>query len=158
MNTAALSEYLTFLWVPDPSTLFEGVMKLAPGHCATYDREGLVIHQWWDMRFAPEDGNEKDWASATREAVQSAVRRQMVSDVPLGSFLSGGLDSSAIVAEMAAAAGSVSTYTIGFTKEDLEYDVVPDDVRYSREIAKACSRSTITSGSWSPRWRSCSLV
>jgi asparagine synthase (glutamine-hydrolysing) len=137
MNTAALSEYLTFLWVPDPSTLFEGVMKLAPGHCATYDREGLTIRQWWDMRFAPEDGREQDWASATREAVQSAVRRQMVSDVPLGSFLSGGLDSSAIVAEMAAAAGSVSTYTIGFTKKDLEYDVVPDDVRYSREIAKA---------------------
>jgi asparagine synthase (glutamine-hydrolysing) len=137
MNTAALSEYLTFLWVPDPTTLFEGVMKLAPGHCATYDREGLTISQWWDMRFAPENGNEEGWASATREAVQSAVRRQMVSDVPLGSFLSGGLDSSAIVAEMAAAAGSVSTYTIGFTKEDLEYDVVPDDVRYSREIAKA---------------------
>jgi asparagine synthase (glutamine-hydrolysing) len=136
MNTAALSEYLTFLWVPDPNTLFEGVMKLPPGHFATYDREGLNIRQWWDMRFAPEDGDE-DWASATREAVQSAVRRQMVSDVPLGSFLSGGLDSSAIVAEMAAAAGSVSTYTIGFTKKDLEYDVVPDDVRYSREIAKA---------------------
>ena len=137
MNTAALSEYLTFLWVPDPNTLFEGVMKLAPGHFATYDREGLTIREWWDMRFAPDTGDEEDWAAATREAVQSAVRRQMVSDVPLGSFLSGGLDSSAIVAEMAAAAGSVSTYTIGFTKADLEYDVVPDDVRYSREIAKA---------------------
>jgi asparagine synthase (glutamine-hydrolysing) len=137
MNTAALSEYLTFLWVPDPTTLFEGVMKLAPGHCATYDREALRVRQWWDMRFAPADRNEEDWARATREAVQSAVRRQMVSDVPLGSFLSGGLDSSAIVAEMAAAAGPVSTYTIGFTKEDLEYDVVPDDIRYSREIARA---------------------
>ena len=88
------------------------------------------------MRFAPEDGDQ-DLDSATREAVQSAVRRQMVSDVPLGSFLSGGLDSSAIVAEMAAAAGTVTTYTIGFTKEDLEYDVVPDDVRYSREVARA---------------------
>ena len=137
MNTAALSEYLTFLWVPDPSTLFEGVLKLPPGHFATYDRGGMNIRQWWDMRFAPEAGDETDWASATREAIQSAVRRQMVSDVPLGSFLSGGLDSSAIVAEMAAAAGTVSTYTIGFTKADLEYDVVPDDVSYSREIAKA---------------------
>jgi asparagine synthase (glutamine-hydrolysing) len=137
LNMPALSEYLTFLWVPDPTTLFEGVMKLAPGHCATYDRGGLTIRQWWDMRFAPEDGREEDWASATRETVQSAVRRQMVSDVPLGSFLSGGLDSSAIVAEMAAAAGTVSTYTIGFTAKDLKYDVVPDDVRYSREIAKA---------------------
>src|ERR1700730_2442324 len=99
MNIGALSEYLTFLWVPDPMTLFEGVMKLPPGYCATYDHEGLATRQWWDMHFAPEDGGQEDWASATRDAVQGAVRRQMVSDVPLGSFLSGGLDSSAIVAE-----------------------------------------------------------
>lgn len=137
MNVAALSEYLTFLWVPDPATLFEGVMKLAPGHYAIYDRGKLTVQQWWDMQFAPEDATENLWASRTREAVESSVRRQMVSDVPLGSFLSGGLDSSAIVAEMAAAAGSVSTYTVGFTKEDLAYDVVPDDIRYSREIAEA---------------------
>ena len=137
MNTAALSEYLTFLWVPDPTTLFEGVMKLAPGHCASYDQDGLTVRQWWDMRFAPEVGKEEVWASRTRAAVESSVRRQMVSDVPLGSFLSGGLDSSAIVAEMVAAAGPVSTYTVGFTKKDLEYDVVPDDIRYSREMAKA---------------------
>src|SRR5665213_1021378 len=61
MNAAALPEYLTFLWVPDPSTLFEGVLKLPPGHFATYDREGMNIRQWWDMRFAPEDGGETDW-------------------------------------------------------------------------------------------------
>jgi asparagine synthase (glutamine-hydrolysing) len=137
MNMAALSEYLTFLWVPDPSTLFDGVMKLAPGHCAVYDQGRLTIRKWWDMRFAPEGDGERVWASRTRDAVKSAVRRQMVSDVPLGSFLSGGLDSSAIVAEMASASGPVSTYTIGFSKEDLEYDIVPDDIRYSREIARA---------------------
>jgi asparagine synthase (glutamine-hydrolysing) len=137
MNVAAVSEYLTFLWVPDPITLFDGVMKLPPGHCATYDRDGLSVHQWWDMRFAPEEDREEIWASRVREEVQSAVRRQMVSDVPIGGFLSGGLDSSAIVAEMASTSGKVSTYTIGFTKADLAYDIVPDDVRYSREIAQS---------------------
>ena len=69
--------------------------------------------------------------------VGEAVRRQMVSDVPLGSFLSGGLDSSAIVAEMAAAEGRVTTYTIGFTQSDLAHDIVPDDVRYARQIGAA---------------------
>jgi asparagine synthase (glutamine-hydrolysing) len=137
LNHRAIPDYLTFLWVPDPSTMFEGIFKLSPGHCATFGREGLRIREWWDLRFAPEDRPEAEWARDTGETVRAAVRRQMVSDVPLGAFLSGGLDSSAIVAEMAGAAGSVRTYTIGFTKEDLAYDVVGDDVRYAREIAQA---------------------
>ncbi len=59
----------------------------------------------------------------------------MISDVPLGSFLSGGLDSSAIVAEMSAVAGRISTYTIGFSRDDLGHEIVPDDLKYSRQIA-----------------------
>ncbi|MDE3070538.1 MAG: asparagine synthase (glutamine-hydrolyzing), partial [Acidobacteriota bacterium] len=138
MNMAALPEYLAFLWVPEPATLFEGVMKLPPGHCAAYDSDGMSVSEWWDLSFAPERAKERAWAAATREVVSGAIRRQMVSDVPLGSFLSGGLDSSAIVAEMTAAAGgTVSTYTVGFTQEDLSYDVVPDDLRYAREMATA---------------------
>ena len=69
----------------------------------------------------------------------------MVSDVPLGAFLSGGVDSSAIVAEMSGAAGRVSTYTVGFSSADLAHDIAPDDVRYSREMARALRRSTTTS-------------
>src|SRR6202008_2670031 len=65
-----------------------------------------------------------------------AVQRQMVSDVPLGAFLSGGLDSSAIVAAMSGAGGRVTTYTIGFSRDDLNHEIVPDDVRYSRKMAR----------------------
>jgi asparagine synthase (glutamine-hydrolysing) len=137
LNHRAVSDYLTFLWVPDPDTMFEGVFKLPPGHCATFGADGLRIREWWDLRFAPEDRPDAEWARDTRDAIQAAVRRQMVSDVPLGAFLSGGLDSSAIVAEMAGAAGTVSAYTIGFTKEDLAYDVVGDDIRYARHVAQA---------------------
>ena len=69
-----------------------------------------------------------------RAAVDAAVRRQMVSDVPLGSFLSGGVDSSAIVAAMKSANERVSTWSIGFAEEDLEHEIVPDDLRYAREV------------------------
>jgi asparagine synthase (glutamine-hydrolysing) len=137
LNHEAIPAYLTFLWVPDPATMFDGILKLAPGHCATFGPDGLRIREWWDLRFAPEDRPEHEWTRDTGEAIRAAVRRQMMSDVPLGAFLSGGLDSSAIVAEMAGAAGSVSTYTIGLTKEDLAYDVVGDDLRYAREIARS---------------------
>ena len=137
LNHRAIPDYLTFLWVPDPTTMFEGIVKLAPGHCASFGRDGLRIREWWDLRFAPEDRPESEWARDTGEAIRAAVHRQMVSDVPLGAFLSGGIDSSAIVAEMAGIAGSVSTYTIGLTKADLEYDLVGDDLRYAREIAEA---------------------
>jgi asparagine synthase (glutamine-hydrolysing) len=71
-----------------------------------------------------------------RDTVSESVQRQMISDVPLGSFLSGGVDSSAVVAAMAET-GRVSTYTVGFSAEDLEHEIVPDDVRYARQVAQA---------------------
>ena len=128
--------YLTFLWVPGADTLFEGVYKLEPGHCATFANGRLSLRRWWDMTFEPEERDEHDWAGTIRDAVGSAVSRQMVSDVPLGSFLSGGIDSSAIVAFMRPMTGPVTTYTIGFKAEDLSHEIVPDDVRYSRSVGR----------------------
>ncbi len=136
MRTELVPDYLTFLWVPGSDTLFEGVNKLEPGHFATF-RDGRVsISQWWDMRFAPEERSEGEWAEIVRDAVASAVERQMVSDVPLGSFLSGGIDSSAIVALMTRVVERVTTYTVGFSAEDLAYDIVPDDLRYARSVGR----------------------
>jgi asparagine synthase (glutamine-hydrolysing) len=129
-----VAEYLTFLWVPDPDTMFEGVYKLAPGHCATYRDGTLAITQWWDMTYDVDPRTEGEWVEVVRESVQAAVRRQMVSDVPLGSFLSGGIDSSAIVAEMSAASGRVTTFTVGFNAHDLGYEIVPDDIKYARQV------------------------
>jgi asparagine synthase (glutamine-hydrolysing) len=137
MRSAVLADYLTFLWVPDPDTLFDGIFKLSPGHCATYADDELSIWQYWDMTFAPEEHTEAEWSKTVRSAVDEAVQRQMVSDVPIGAFLSGGVDSSAITASMAAKAGRVTTYTVGFSHEDLSHEIVPDDVRYSRQVARA---------------------
>ncbi|MHB8490727.1 MAG: asparagine synthase (glutamine-hydrolyzing) [Solirubrobacteraceae bacterium] len=136
MRRDALADYLTFLWVPDPDTLFDGVMKLPPGHWATFAAGRLTINRWWDMTFAPEQRSESEWSAMVGDAVSAAVSRQRVSDVPLGSFLSGGLDSSAIVAELARNGERPVTYTVGFTPEDLAHDVVTDDVRYSRLLAE----------------------
>jgi asparagine synthase (glutamine-hydrolysing) len=132
-----ISDYLTFLWVPDPDTLFEGIYKLPPGHYATFARGRLAIRQYWDMTFAPEDASAETWAERVRDSVGDAVRRQMVSDVPLGSFLSGGIDSSAIVNELSQAReDKLTTYTVGFSQKDLGAEIVPDDVRYSRVMAQ----------------------
>jgi asparagine synthase (glutamine-hydrolysing) len=135
LRREAILDYLTFLWVPDPDTLFEGVWKLPAGHFATYRDGALSVKEYWDMGFSPDGREIGEWAPELRQAVGEAVRRQMVSDVPLGSFLSGGLDSSAIVAEMAAANGGVATYTIGYSKEDVQHEPVPDDVQYARKMA-----------------------
>jgi asparagine synthase (glutamine-hydrolysing) len=134
LDPAALADFLTFLWVPDPKTIFRGILKLAPGHFAWADRDGLEVRQWWDLRFEPEERPEDEWRDEVQEAVEAAVRRQMVSDVPLGSFLSGGVDSSAIVAAMSSTNGRVSTWSIGFSEADLEHEIVPDDLRYAREV------------------------
>jgi asparagine synthase (glutamine-hydrolysing) len=112
----AVADYLTFLWVPDPETLFEGIYKLPAGHFATFDGRDFSVREYWDMRFEPEGRPADQLADEVRAEVDASVRRQMVSDVPLGSFLSGGIDSSAIVASMAAAGDAVTTYTIGFER------------------------------------------
>ncbi len=131
-----LSTYLTLLWVPDPDTLFSGVYKLPPGHCATFESGRLRIEEYWDMTFEPKEREESEWAELVRDEVNEAVTRQMVSDVPLGSFLSGGLDSSAIVAAMKRTTPQVTTYTIGYSPEDLSHDVVPDDLKYARQMGR----------------------
>ena len=113
----ALADFLTFLWVPDPKTAFREIVKLPPGHYALVDRHGVDIRQWWDLSFEPEERSEAEWREEVRAAVDAAVRRQMVSDVPLGSFLSGGIDSSAIVAAMKSTNERVSTWSIGLHRE-----------------------------------------
>jgi asparagine synthase (glutamine-hydrolysing) len=136
LDVTALGDYLTFLWVPDPKTAFREIRKLPPGHYAWVDRAGLRISEYWDLRFSPETRPEEEWRTLVAEAVTRSVQRQMVSDVPLGSFLSGGVDSSAIVAAMVASGETASTYTIGFAPEDLRHEIVPDDVQYARRVGK----------------------
>ena len=136
LSHEGFADYLTFLWVPDPQTAFKDVHKLEAGHYAFYDRGGLTIERYWDLRFAPEARPEEEWRELVAERVTRSVRRQLLSDVPVGSFLSGGVDSSAIVAAMAPHVDRASTYTIGFSPEDLRHEIVPDDVVHARAVAE----------------------
>ena len=130
----AVADYLTFLWVPDPDTIFDGVYKLPPGHFAVYSADGLRVQQYWDVSFAPEHRPEEEWTDRLRDEVFAAIERQMISDVPLGSFLSGGIDSSAIVAKASSVTDRLTTYTLGWTSEDLAHEIVPDDLGYARQV------------------------
>src|SRR5205085_4495118 len=125
MDLEALNCFLTFLWVPDPQTMFRGIQKLAPGHYLLFENGAARIHCYWDLKFeASRSGNEKDWSDRLAQVLRDAVRRQMVSDVPLGAFLSGGIDSGSIVSMMSSASSQpVSTYTIKFREKDLAQDV-----------------------------------
>jgi asparagine synthase (glutamine-hydrolysing) len=119
VNTEQLPVYLTLGYVPPPETMFAGIYKLSPGEMLRVDREGRVTrHRYWDPTFDHAERFMGDYPSAvdrTREALTKAVHSRMISDVPVGAFLSGGLDSSAIVALMAQATSHpIQTFTVGF--------------------------------------------
>src|SRR3984893_1720214 len=140
LNLEALNQYLTFLWTPDPHTLFDNVWKLPPGHFLTVQDGRVDQRQWWDISFdeIEEDKDEAWWRDQVLETLDRVVKLEMVADVPLGSFLSGGVDSSSIVALMKHHSNGkqISTYTVGMEAEDLRYDIIPDDVVWARRVGK----------------------
>lgn len=140
LNVEALNQYLTFLWTPDPHTLFRGVHKLKPGHYLMWRDGKSENHEWWDVSFDDIDNsrNEDWWTDRVLETLDRVVDLEMVADVPLGSFLSGGVDSSSIAALMKNHSNGrrVSTYTVGIEPEDLRYDIIPDDAVWARRVGK----------------------
>jgi len=140
MNLEALNQYLTFLWTPDPHTLFADVWKLPPGHFLTVKDGAVDVREWWDISFdeVDESRSENWWRDRVYETLERVVGLEMVSDVPLGSFLSGGVDSSAIVALMNhyGNGNQVSTYTVGTEAKDLRFDIIPDDAMWARRVAE----------------------
>jgi asparagine synthase (glutamine-hydrolysing) len=140
LDPEGLHQQLTFLWTPDPHTLFRGVRKLPPAHVLTYRDGGVRLREWWDLSFDEIDEGRTEgwWRERVLETLDRVVRMEMVADVPLGAFLSGGVDSSAIVALMSRhrEGRRISTYTVGIAAEDLRYDIIPDDTRWSRTVAR----------------------
>src|SRR6267142_2539271 len=140
LDPESLHQFLTFLWAPDPNTLFQGVKTLPPAHVLRFHNDDFRISQWWDVSFDEiEDGRDDAWwQERVLETLDRVVKMEMVADVPLGSFLSGGIDSSGIVAMMKRHSNGrrVSTYTVGIESEDLRYDIIPDDVEWARRVNK----------------------
>lgn len=124
-DLAAIDTYLSYQYVPAPLSAFKGLTRLEPGHVMTI-RDGRVEQRrYWRLDFATKRTlSEEDAAGELLHRLEAAVRRRMISDVPLGAFLSGGIDSGSIVALMARAGqGQVKTFSIGF--EEDAYNELP---------------------------------
>ncbi len=126
-NLDALHQYLSLRVIAPPLTMFEGIAKLAPGHCLAYSpRQGMRIRRYWDLDYEPKHGgSEQELLEELERQLIEAVRLHMVSDVPVGGFLSGGLDSTLVVAlaRTHAARGPMPTFTMGLAYG--EYDEAP---------------------------------
>jgi asparagine synthase (glutamine-hydrolysing) len=140
LDDGAIPAYLAFGYVPTPDTFFAGIKSLAPGHVLTLEPGGEPnIERYWGLQVPGVDGHAQrlevgldEAAKEVRRLLEAAIRRRLVADVPLGAFLTGGIDSSAIIALMAGVMGEpVKTFTIGF--EDREgFDERP----FARAVAK----------------------
>jgi asparagine synthase (glutamine-hydrolysing) len=135
----ALDDYLAYGYVPDDACMVEGVTKLAAGCFLLADRRRGTVRteRWWDVDYSsPSRARAADLEEELTERLRAAVRSRMVADVPLGAFLSGGVDSSAVVAMMSEASRSpVETCAIGFTEAD------HDETRYAALIAERFATS-----------------
>ena len=132
----ALDLYLTFNFIPAPYTIFEGVKKLRPGHILIFSKGEIEEKEYWniDGNVQMEAGGKEDFASLKNtlfEVMEDAVRMRMIADVPLGAFLSGGIDSSIIVGLMARNSSlPIKTYSIGYKDMPMF-----DETKYAREVA-----------------------
>jgi len=141
VDTAAIHQTLAYLWTPAPRTALRAVKKLPPG-CALLVRQGRVLREWrwYELPYGREPlaGSFDELAERVGAGVREAVERQLVADVEVGAFLSGGLDSSAVVAMMKAARpGDTPTtcYSIGFD-DGMDADGSPADLPYARRVAR----------------------
>lgn len=139
-NLRALDDYLTLRFIPSPHTMFQGVRKLPPGHTLTLTAQELEAGQipeprrYWQLEYLPKlQIGEAEAVEETRRLLMRAVESHLVSDVPVGAFLSGGMDSSIVVALMARAMGpGVPTFSIGVEDQDF------NELGYARQVAEHC--------------------
>src|SRR4051812_34120501 len=132
IDLEALDHYLSYLYAPRDRSLFTSVRKLPPGHFLRWQDGKTTIVKYWEIgAVEPFEGSDEDAAEALRKVLADAVRSHMVSDVPLGAFLSGGVDSSIVVGLMAEASSRpVKTFSIGFDEPAF------DELEHARAVAR----------------------
>jgi asparagine synthase (glutamine-hydrolysing) len=128
----SVADYLTFQYVPGPRTIWKGVRKLSPAHFLTADASGVRLQRYWTLPTDPDEGHGVEYyRERLRALLAESVRLRLVADVPLGAFLSGGIDSSVVVAMMTRAVHQpVKTFTIGFEQEDFS------EIEHARTVAR----------------------
>ncbi len=133
LDHRALDAYLAYLYVPSPRSAFTAVSKLPPASILVHRDGRSRVERYWSLDYGTKQtfGSDGEMHEAIREAIIDCVRRRLVSDVPLGAFLSGGIDSSAVVAAMAqTASGRVRTFSIGFESQRF------DELEHARAVAR----------------------
>ena len=126
----ALDTFLTFEYIPSPYSIFKNVFKLPPGHWMIYEDGQAKVRPYWNLEYQKSELSEKQLFQKFDELLEDAINIRLMSDVPLGAFLSGGLDSSTIVAMMRRRNESVKSFSIGF--DDPTYNELP----YARAVAE----------------------
>ena len=131
IDYGAVREYLELKYVPEPLSILSDVRKLPPGHWCLYENGRAHVEEYWDAPPDPVEKSEDDYRRELEETLTESVRMRLVSDVPLGVFLSGGIDSSTVVAIMARQMDApVKSFSIGFDYENF------DELKYARLIAR----------------------
>ena len=133
MNDCALDLYLSYMFIPQPYSIYNNIYKLEPGHYLRISSKGIENHKYWDIDFLPDyKKTENDFINEFRDLFDDSVKKQMLSEVPFGAFLSGGIDSSSIVATMSKFTNApIKTFSIGF--EEGGYH---DETKYAEQIAQ----------------------
>jgi len=136
IDDTALAALLLYDWIPEDQSIYRGIEKLPPGTYATIDPDGRYqAHRYWDPVTAF-DARSSELEPSLATALESSVRAHLVADVEIGAFLSGGLDSSLLVAMASRHNPAIRCYTIGFRAADQQFEAMPDDLRYARQLAR----------------------
>jgi asparagine synthase (glutamine-hydrolysing) len=135
IDLISLNEYLSYEYVPSPRTILRGIYRLEPGHTIRYSAHRLDVQRYWNISLARGESRPpvhwRDYAAMLRETLNDVVRKELVSDVPVGVLLSGGVDSSTIAALMVKLyPGTVDSFSIGFEEASF------DESRYARTVAE----------------------
>lgn len=131
VDPESIHNFLTLQYIPEPATAFEGIRKLPPGHWLEVSEAGLRLESYWSLDFQTKTTvTEADAIERLDELLDEAVRIRLMSEVPLGAFLSGGIDSSLVVAYMAKHLPKVKTFTVGFTDEEF------NELHHARRVAE----------------------
>jgi asparagine synthase (glutamine-hydrolysing) len=132
VDETGLADYLTFQYVPSPGSIWKGVRKLPPAHCLVCDAAGVRVARYWSLPVEPDAGHPVEYyRERLRALLAEAVRVRLMSDVPLGAFLSGGIDSSLVTALMSQTVREpVKTFSIGFEESDFS------ELEHARKVAR----------------------
>ena len=134
VNLNSLNEYLMFRYIHNSQTILNNIFRLKPGHMLIFDckKNKLKIKKYWDLTTNNKNYNERIYAKNIFELFKDSIEKRLMSDVPLGVYLSGGIDSSSIVAMMKKLnVKEISTYSVGF-----EHDIIGNELSYAKKVSE----------------------